>query len=465
MKESEEIEILHSKKNMLSFGFGGFAREFISMAFNTFVFFFYENEVKLDVWLVGIAYIIFAIYNMFNDPMLGWLTNRPFKFTKKWGRRFPWLLIGGLPWGFTYVMIFTPPIVSGSMGPLVLFIWLLVTICLFDTFHSLYFVNFSALFADKFRSVKERRTASGIEIAISVVGVALGAMLPPLFVAEGVISSYTIQGMVVFLVCFIGMLLAIPGFKEDKELIERYLKKQEEKREKLKFFHSLKTALKQKSFLAFIIVYTMYQTLVVCMTNSIPYTVQYILGMPLSTTTIIFAGFLIGVLIATPIWVFASHKTNDNRKLMIITGLLMVLTTAPLMFVGSLTLTIIVMVFWGMAQGGFWFLIFPVLSDTIDDSVVLTGERREGIYTGFQQFFGRIGIVIQALSFAIAHELTGYVEGAATQTPLAIWGIRVHLALAPMLFILFGTLIFWKFYKLTPDKVRENKIKIKDLGL
>ena len=143
----------------------------------------------------------------------------------------------------------------------------------------------------------------------------------------------------------------------------------------------------------------------------------------------------------------------------------MAITTAPLIFVSNLTLIIIVMLFWGMAQGGYWYLIFPVLADVVDDSIALTGERREGIYTGFQQFFGRIGIMIQALTFALAHELTGYVEGAATQTPLAIWGIRVHLALAPMLFILFGTLIFWKYYHLTPSKVRENKIKIKDLGL
>lgn len=84
-----ENEIIYSKKNMVSFGFGSMGREFLGMAFNTFVFFYYETEVGLNVWLIGIALTIFSIYNAIDDPLFGYLTNKPFKFTKKWGRRFP----------------------------------------------------------------------------------------------------------------------------------------------------------------------------------------------------------------------------------------------------------------------------------------------------------------------------------------------------------------------------------------
>jgi len=462
----ENQVVIHSKGKMVSFGFGSFSREFLAMAFNTLGFYFYEAEVGLNGFLVGIGYVIFALYNMFNDPLIGYLTNKPFKFTKKWGRRFPWILLGALPWGLSYALVFLPPDVDPNSGAWILFIWLIFSTFLFDTFHSLFFVNFSALFADKFRSGQERRTASGISVAISVVGVALGAILPPLFYDYGNLRSYFVQGIVIFLVATIGFLISIPGVKEEKELITMYLEKfKETEAERKPFFRALLVALKQKPFVSFIVLYVMYQTLVVSMTGSVPYVVRYSLQEDETVNTLIFAGFLIGVLISTPFWLRLSQKTNNNRKLMIIAGILMSLFNIPLIFIRDLIPMMIAMVVWGTGQGGFWFLIFPVLADVIDNSVVVTGRREEGIYSGFQQFFGRVGIMIQAMTFAIVHYLTGFVEGADFQLESAIWGIHIHLAVVPMVLMLFGTFIFWRFYDLRPSSVDENQLKIKAMGI
>ena len=110
--DNEDIEIVHSKKSMASYGFGKFVNEFLNMAFGAFVFFYYEAEIGLSVWLAAFGYIIFAIWNAVNDPLIGYLVDRPFNFTKKWGRRFPWVLIGGVPWIFCYLLLFTPPAVD-----------------------------------------------------------------------------------------------------------------------------------------------------------------------------------------------------------------------------------------------------------------------------------------------------------------------------------------------------------------
>ena len=146
--ENQDIEIMHSKTNMVSFGFSALSREFLLMAFNTFVFFYYEAELGLNVWYIMLALIFFAIYNAINDPLIGYLTNRPFKFTKKWGRRFPWMIIGGIPLGFSYFLIFSPPKVDPQSGPWVLFAWLLLATCLFDTCNTIFYVNFQAFFAE-----------------------------------------------------------------------------------------------------------------------------------------------------------------------------------------------------------------------------------------------------------------------------------------------------------------------------
>ena len=80
---------------MVSYGFGKFVNEFLNMAFGAYVFFYYEPEIGLATWLTGLGYIIFAIWNAINDPLIGYLLDRPFKFTRKWGQRFLGFLQGG----------------------------------------------------------------------------------------------------------------------------------------------------------------------------------------------------------------------------------------------------------------------------------------------------------------------------------------------------------------------------------
>jgi len=109
-------------------------------------------------------------------------------------------------------------------------------------------------------------------------------------------------------------------------------------------------------------------------------------------------------------------------------------------------------------------MIFPVMADVVDDAVIITGKREEGVYIGFSQFFGRLGIVAQAITFGTVHALTGFVEGASTQPPSAVWGIQLHLGFIPMIFILIGALVFWKYYKLTPETIQANHEKLIELG-
>ena len=472
----DERGIRHSKLNMASYGSGSLAREFINMAFTATVFFYYESVVGLEVWITTLATFIFAIYNMLNDPFIGYLTNRPFKFTRKSGRRFPWLLIGGIPLSASYIIVFMPPVTDPVSGAWILFAWLLLTMCIFDTFHSLYFVSFMALFPEKYRSNRERRLASGIYIPIGVVGVALGALVPPLvFKYPGeaphdvVLMSFVVQGIVIALITLLGMLLAIPGFREDKDLVEKYLETYEKNPERESFFKSLIIALKQKSFLTYMVIYTMYQSQVVTMQNSINYEVAFVIEPSgISTNlmaTLVFASFLVGVIVATPFWVKFSQKTKNNKKTMLISAIGLGIMTLPLLFIKYYWAVIVVMFAWGLFLGGFWVMIFPVMSDVIDESVVITGKREEGVYSGFSQFFARIGIVAQAITFAVVHTLTRFKEGAETQIPSAVFGIQLHLGLIPAIFIFIGAFFFWRWYKLTPDKIEDIQNKLVELDL
>ena len=116
----------------------------------------------------------------------------------------------------------------------------------------------------------------------------------------------------------------------------------------------------------------------------------------------------------------------------LISGILLGAFAAPLLFLEDYWGIAITMLFWGMGLGGFWFMIFPVMSDVIDESVVRTGRREEGVYAGFSQFFARLGIVSQAITFGLVHTITGF--DVDHYSSLAKWGIHVHLSLIPMIF-------------------------------
>jgi Na+/melibiose symporter-like transporter len=107
-------------------------------------------------------------------------------------------------------------------------------------------------------------------------------------------------------------------------------------------------------------------------------------------------------------------------------------------------------------------MLAPVLGDVIDESVVTTQKRQEGIFNGFLQFFGRLAILVQAIVFATVQTFTGFKEGEplSAQPASAIWGVHIHTALIPAIFMLLATIVFWRYYDLTPDKVTFHQDKI-----
>ncbi|MHA1669834.1 MAG: MFS transporter [Promethearchaeota archaeon] len=453
-----ESELTHTKLNMASYGFAKFLNEFIEMAFTAWCFYFYEQVLGLETFWVGMGYIIFALWNAVNDPIMGFLTNRPFKFTRKWGRRFPWIIIGGVPYILSYTLIFTPP---GS-EPLILFLWLIFSTCLFDLFNSIFFINYVSLFPDKFRSVKERRTATAIQTPIGIIGIALGALLPPMIVDDVIPGSFMVQAVLMSVIGLVVIALAIPGCREDRKTIDLYLEKE---REKTPFFKLLRTALSQKSFLVFIMTYSLYRCLVISFQASIPYLVEFVLLEEEFIVTILSAAFLLGSLFSSPLWARLAHKSNNNKKAMLISAIVLIICTFVLAFINDWMTMFVGILFWGIGLGGFWTMISPVLADVIDEAVVTTENRQEGIYNGFLQFFGRLGILFQALSFALIHIFTGFVEGNPTQGAFAVFGIKMHFSIIPAIVMLIGTLIFWKFYKLTPDKVKDHQERVIELKL
>ncbi len=466
-KNSEQVAsgtFKYSNKIHWSYSMGSFFDDFATTALGMWVFKFYETEILLNIVYIMIAIVLYGVWNAINDPIAGYISEKPFKFTKRRGKRFTWFLISAIPTAIVFILIFTPPLGNEFVE----FLWLMIFLCLFDTLFSFMIINWQAIYPNKFRSHEERTKVGAIETILSNVGLVFGMIIPWLIITSGApgtnILSYITMSVIVTIVLIISTFLMIPGTREEQELIDKDIQKGDVQENQKPYIETFKFALKEKNFMSYLVAYLAQTTVMAIMLASIPYWVQYVLIVDPLIEYLLFVPFLLGGLCSIPFWIKVSRKHGNRIGYMCgtsFTAIFLMITLFPFNIVG----TFICMGLIGVSMGATWSLMYPTFSDIIDEIVVKTGVREEGVYFGFRRFFSRLSIVIQALTFGIIHPLTGFNPASSTQPILAQWGIKFGMLVIPAIFYVLGFLAMWKIYDLKPKKVQTIKDKLKELNL
>jgi GPH family glycoside/pentoside/hexuronide:cation symporter len=443
---------------MARYGAGKFLAEFLTGGFAALVFKFYETEVGLSAGLVAAGIVLYSIWNAVNDPLIGYLTSRPTGLAVRFGRRYPWIVIGSLSSAFAFILIFAPP--AGLSQPL-LFTWFLVSICLYDALYSMWELNYQSIFPDRFRDGILREKAAGIATLVGILGIAAGSILPTFIVRYGKSSTYLQNALVFAAVALASAILLFRGVRETPAMVARYIEQEKSRVEAPSFSRQLRDAFGHRNFLAFILLFFFYQAGVLTMQASIHYVGDYVLGG--KSTTLIFAGMLVGALTAVPIWLVLGRIVRSRQFLLGVAAASMSILCLPLLFARTYWAFVGAMCAWGLAFGGFWLMMTPAMADVIDEIVVKTGRRDDGVILGFRAFFGRLAYAVQALSFWIVHRVTGFSVDPRSDT--AIFGIRVHLALIPAIFLAVGLVVFLLVNTMNADKAEANRKELAARGL
>lgn len=466
----EEQKSRHSRRTYFSFGMYQLAWTIVISASNMFLFFYYHTAVGLDPLLIFLATAIVTIWYGFNDPLIGYLTDRNFKWTRKWGRRFPFIIIGAIPWCFSLVLIYSAP--DANVNPWPAFLWFIMANSISETLLTTSDVSVGALRVDKFRTETERRKYSSYFAPLDMIALVIGMTIPPLLLgfAPGN-ASYTFMALLVGIIALIFILLFLPGAREDKIIIDRYFSREYES---MHFWKGITQVLKQRSFVSFWIHYATFGVATTIMTAMVVYLTTFILQVPTELMTVFFAIFLIGALISVPVWLKFLKKLNNNKKLYIIGNFVLCGTLLPLSFFQGFIDLGIFMFITGFAMGSTWTLGIPIIfSNVLDDFVVRTGKNQKGFVMGAWGLLTIFISFLDELIIATVFTTTGFVAGIETfeeliltvsNVDLVLWGIRLLVGIIPMITLLIGTLIFWKFFPLTQGKIIENKSKLKELG-
>ena len=166
--------------------------------------------------MATVAFIVFAVWNAFNDPLIGYTMEKTvFKWTRKKGfRRFPWYMIAIPFWLGSYFLIFLVPTqwdaVPESSQKWFVFVWYIVSICLYDLMFSLMDVNSLSIYPEKYKNPKSRKITQAFVAAFGILGLVLAFTIQPMFLPKDVPVVPEDYRRLAMIAAVIGLLIVIP---------------------------------------------------------------------------------------------------------------------------------------------------------------------------------------------------------------------------------------------------------------
>lgn len=447
---------IKSQKNSLgttlAYGCATLADNTASQFFAVLIFVFYYAVMGLNVVWFFIAMIIWSIWNAINDPIMGSISD---KTNSKWGRRKPWIIAGIIPLCVMLVLLWTPP--AGS--DFVIFIYLLVTVMLFDMFFTMFSLNQTALFPEMYIDLKDRAKANNILQIFAIFSLVFATILPSFFIPEydnpQYKANYITAGIVTAIIVGIAATIFIVfGIKEKEEFTQDSIKAPS-------FFVSFKNTMKNKAFVRFVIANLMVFYVIGMLPMVNPLYASLVLGISNSLTiSLLLALTFISAAIFMVLWRYISIK-HGVKKGHILAMLVSIVCLFPLMFLakGSIILAFIFYFIIGIGLAGVLFFRAVTISTVIDYDEVNTGVRTEGTYYGINALITRLATIAVTGTIALVFLLTGAEEYSDTPTPEVIFGLRLLMFLFPALALTIGIISMLGF-PITKEKYAEIKAQI-----
>lgn len=420
-------------KRMIFYAFGFVLTAHLMVAFDSYIFYFYEVEIGLPILLVSLAISITTVCTLIVSPITGYLTDRPFKWSMKYGFRAPWILITAIPTLILFILVFIPPNVNPKSNPWPIFLYFVIVSCIFQIFLSIYRQHHSGIFAMLFRGDKDRKKATMLLYIISTPISLIISLIPLTIIVYGDKSSFLLAAIFIASIMLICLLLTMPGVYETKIIKERFSQGYKNK-EKISFLKICNLAFRSKNFTVSLLSFAFaYVSLMLVAASSI-YFFKDVLKLPLSYAIIPALGSFIAMTFSMPLWNRLSQKL-DHAKIYLLGVLMTALSIMPLLWITTIEEFIIVSIFRGVATSGYLFMFQPIAADCYDEITLKCERHLEATLHGLRNITFRGSAIFVAIILALVHIATNYDPNPkAVQTSLAVWGVRIHTALIPIIF-------------------------------
>ena len=401
-------------------------------------------------WAVGIG----KIWDAVNDPLIGLLSDR---IRSRFGRRRVALLIGAVPLGLTFIMMWLVPPFS-QIG---LAVYYAATFIVFDTFFTIIHVSYNSLTPELTSDYDERSTLNGYRMVFSIAGT-LGTII-----LATVMGWFVSDKRVLFAVLGIGLGLVsiIPPL-----VVFRISKQYDLEHEpvSLTIRQAIVETLSNRPFWMVMGLYLLSWTTASIMAAVLIYFANYYMRVPAQANYFVLVAE--GAAIAfIPLWVWVARKL-DKRRAFILGSLTWVVVLVALSAIrpDQLVLAYVLAALSGSGIATAYVLPWAMIPDIIEVDEAKTGERREGSYYAFASFFQKLatGVAVWGMGQALA--MTGYITPAQgqplpVQPPAAVNAIRIFMGPVPAVLLFLSILFAWR-YNVTRESHQALVEQLNDRG-
>jgi GPH family glycoside/pentoside/hexuronide:cation symporter len=398
-------------------------------AMDFFLLFYYTDVAGINPALVGSALLVGKLtWDAFNDPLFGYWSDRT---RSRFGRRRIYMLIAALPLALgTWLQLSLPQGLTGVLA----FFAVLLTFWLKDTFVTMAVVPYSSMIAEVTRDYQERSSLALFKGASAVLGYILGAgvltVIVGIFKGAGLNlqQAWSATGAVFGAFAMTMLLITTLTIKERPELAG--------KPTSIPPLKGIRLCFKNRPFMLLMLIFLLGSFAFTAQAALLPYLIQYQLGMADQISTI-----MIVSLVTTGVFVipakYLADKINKGPTYALGLGLAALTFLLAFFFLPHHPTPWVyaVAVMLGIAFSTHWVIPYAMLPDVIEYDEKMTGERREGIYYGINNFLTKfaiaLGTAVPGWALAWFHYVPNIV-----QTDQTLFGIRFFYAVVPALAIL-----------------------------
>jgi GPH family glycoside/pentoside/hexuronide:cation symporter len=394
---------------------------------------FYQDYLGLSAKWIGIASAIYAIWNAINDPLFGYITDST---RSKRGRRIPYMRFTAPFLALTFILVWFAPPAAGQTG---LFLWMLVTMLLYDTAYTVIGLVYSALLPEVTESDAERNALQISSSLFGLLGTILGFAIPEMF-RPGADSSPSLLPLRLAMIAvgILGATMILLTTLKVKERPEFYLLD-----EPLKLGAAIKYTFTSRSFLVLVAQNFMSILMQALLLGSIFYVADYVLKM---NSMLLIACLFIPLIIGVPLTSVLRRRlgvVGAQQLLLFIAGvaLLLILIVPDMLILVCLAVA-------GFGLAGPQTLTNVLFAQVADEDELRSGVRREGAFFGVNALLTKpaqsvalalIPFVLEAGNFVTREANQGQIY--LNQPASAILGIRSLVGPIPGVALILGAII------------------------
>ena len=452
----------------LAYGAGDLGPAITANILGVFLLIFFTNVAGLSPGIAGSLLMLGKIWDAFNDPMVGWVSDRT---KSKLGRRLPWMLWGAVPFGIFFCLQWVVPQFSAdpTVNQWSLAAYYLLIAVIFNTFYTIVNLPYTALTAEITHDYDERTSLSSFRFAFSIGGSILSLIIALLIFQFGPTeaqSQYFLLGLLFAIFSVVPLLLCVWGTKRRVIEMERD-RLSKPQASSLGFREQIRIAFRNRAFLYVIGIYLCSWLAVQNTATIIPFFVQNWMGgsqQDFTLAVIAVQGTSLAMLF---IWSAISRRIGKRAVYFIgISTWIVAQLGLFLVQPGQMGMMYGLAVMAGLGVSTAYLIPWSMLPDVIELDEWETGQRREGVFYSFMVLLQKLALALGLFLVGQVLEFSGFVtttggQAVAEQPASALLAIRLMLGPVPAIVLAIGLALAY-FYPITREVHAELMLRLEE---